>query len=308
MSERKGFLAFGRFPAFLSINGYRRELVLEANYPNLFLDAGVSSAHDQEKYSRCLDAVLAREGITVADIIGVGENGTGSNLDLYVVHRQAITLTRERGFFNKKIDVNRLCSTSSIARLRETQEGFKGTDLTVTANDAKGEEVLRITWGLGGPDWVEPLVLRQRAHLFQVISKAMDVLAESPVQSSVSSASSKAAAIRGWAAEVVKAAGVERTDELVEEHANMAAGGIRFEVFLRAGTTLGIDDLNDFYPGGGLPPGTPIETFDDLYNHVVARVGDSRAIDTAIDELLAASWLEFVNGCRSHYGAELRRG
>jgi hypothetical protein len=152
--------------------------VLEPNYPNLFLDAGISDAHDREKYSRCLDAVLAQEGIAVADIIGIGENGTGSNLDLYVVHRQAITLTRERGFFNKKIDVERLCSTASIARLRETQEGFKGTDLTITGNDARGEQVLRITWGLGGPDWVEPLVLRQREHLFQVISRAMDVLAD----------------------------------------------------------------------------------------------------------------------------------
>lgn len=276
--------------------------MLEANYPNLFLDAGITSAHDQEKYGRCLDAVLAREGVTVADVIGIGENGTGSNLDLYVVHRQAITLTRERGIFNKKVDVDRLCSTASIARLRETQEGFKGTELTITANDAKGGEVLRIAWGLGGPDWVEPLVLRQRAHLFQVISRAMDLLAESPVRSSVSSTPSKAAAIRGWAADVVKAAGVERTDELVEEHSNMAAAGIRFEVFLRAGAQLGIDDLNDFYPSGGLPPGTPIETFDDLYSHVVARLGDSRAIDAAIDDLLAASWLEFVNGCRSHYG------
>jgi hypothetical protein len=277
--------------------------VLEANYPNLFLDAGISSAHDQDKYSRCLDAVIAQEGITIADIIGVGENGTGSNLDLYVVHRRAVTLTRERGIFNKRIEVQRLCATSSIARLRETQEGFKGTDLTITANDAKGEQVLRITWGLGGPDWVEPLVLRQRQNLFQVISRAMDMLAEAPVRSSVSGSSSKAAALRAWAADVVEASGVGTTDELVEEHANMAAGGIRFEVFLRAGAQLGIDDLDDFYPAAaGVPPGSPVETFDDLYGHVVSRVGDSRMIDTAIDELLAASWSEFVNGCRSHYG------
>jgi len=276
--------------------------VLEANYPNLFLDAGISNPQAQEKYSRCLDAVIAQEGIAITDIIGVGENGTGSNLDLYVVHRHAVTLTRERGIFNKRIEVQRLCATASIARLRETQEGFKGTDLTITANDAKGEQVLRITWGLGGPDWVEPLVLRQRQNLFQVISKAMDALAEAPVQSSVAGSPSKAAALRAWAADVVKASGVGITDELVEEHANMAAGGIRFEVFLRAGAQFGINDLNDFYPGGSVPPGSPIETFDDLYGHVVSRVGDSRAIDAAIDELLAGSWSEFVNGCRSHYG------
>ena len=276
--------------------------MLEANYPNLFLDAGISSAHDQEKYSRRLDAVIAQEGIGVADIVGLGENGTGSNHDLYVVHRHAVTLAEERGIFNKRTEVRRLCATASIARLRETQEGFKGTELTITANDTKGEQVLRITWGLGGPDWVEPLVLRQRQNLFQVISRAMDMLAEAPVRSSVSGSSSKAAVLRAWAADVVAIAGVGTREELVEEHANMAAAGVRFEVFLRAGAQLGIDDLDDFYPGGGLPPGSPIETFDDLYEHVVARVGDARTIDAAIDELLAGSWSGFVDGCRSHYG------
>lgn len=278
-----------------------RSALLEANYPNLFLDAEISDRHAQDKYSRCLDAVLAKEGITVADIVGLGENGTGSNLDLYVVHRHAITLTYERGIFNKRVNVERLCPTASIARLRTTQEGFKGTELTITGNDAKGEEVLKITWGLGGPDWVEPLVLRQREHLFKVISSAMDVIAEAPVSSSVSSVSSKAELLTAWAADVVKAAGVEVTDERVEEHANMVAGGIRFLVFLRLGAKYGIDDLNEFYPDGQLPAGSPIETFDDLYGHVVARVGDPQMVDQAIDEQLAGAWREFVNGCRDQY-------
>jgi hypothetical protein len=276
--------------------------VLEATYLNLYLDAGIGDSRDQEKYSRCLDAVMAQEGISVEDVVGVGEHGTGSNLDLYVVHRHAISLTKERGLFNKRIEVQRLCTTASIARLRETQEGFKGADLTVTGNDAKGAEVLKIVWGLGGPDWVEPLVLRQRRNLFEVIGKAMDVIAEPPVRSTMSAGSSKAAALRAWAADVVQAAGVGERPDLIEEHANMAAGGIRFEVFLRAGAQLGVQDLDDFFPEGGLPPGTPIETFDDLYGRVVACVGDSREIDAAIDQLLAASWMEFVNGCRSHYG------
>ncbi len=276
--------------------------MLEADYPNLFLDAGIEGAHDQEKYSRCLDAVIAQEGIAIADIVGVGENGTGSNLDLYVVHRHAVTLTREHGIFHKRIEVQRLCATASIARLRETQEGFKGTALTIAAHDSRGEQVLRIAWGLGGPDWVEPLVLRQRRYLFQAIAKAMDMLAEAPVRSSVSGTPSVAAALRAWAADVVEASGVGMTHELVEEHANMAAAGIRFEVLLRAGAQFGIDDLDDVYPGGVLPPGSPIETLDDLYELVVSRVGDSQAVDAAIDELLAGSWSEFVNGCRSHYG------
>lgn len=275
--------------------------MLEANYPNLFLDAGIEDPRDREKYGRCLDAVLEQEGISVADIVGVGENGTGSNLDLYVVHRHAITLTYERGIFNKRVSVTRLCPTASIARLRTTQEGLRGTDLTITGNDAKGAEVLKIKWGLGGPDWVEPLVLRQREHLFKVIGAAMDRLSESPVDAPVAPSSSKATALRAWATDVVEAAGVEVTTERVEEHAAMIAGEIRFSVFLRLGAQFGIEDLNQFYPGGQLPAGSPIETFDDLYEHVVAKVGNTDVVDRGIDEQLANSWRVYVNGCRESY-------
>jgi hypothetical protein len=271
------------------------------NYMNLYLDAQISSSSDQDKYSRCLDAVVAQEGITADDIVGVGENGTGSNRDLYVVHRQGVTLTYERGLFNKKIGVERKCPIASIARLSVTQEGFKGTELTITGHDAAGNVVLKITWGLGGPDWVEPLVLRQREHLAQTISTAMDILTEAPGRPSVSTASSKAGALMDWASDVVRVAGVEVTNELVEEHANMAAGGIGLMVFLRLGAQYGIDDLNAFYPGGAMPEGTPIANFDDLYGHVVARVGDAQTVDRAIDKLLAESWNEFVNGCRDTY-------
>lgn len=104
-----------------------------------------------------------------------------------------------------------------------------------------------------------------------------------------------------WATDVVKAAGVPVTNERVAEHANMIAGGIRFMVFLRLGAQLGIADLNEFYPSGEMPAGTPIETFDDLYSHVVARIGSAQLVDRAIDEQLAGSWHQFVNGCREQY-------
>jgi hypothetical protein len=147
------------------------------NYMNLFLDAQITNQHDQESYRRRLDAVLAEEGITIEDIIGLGENGTGSNLDLYVIHRQAITLASERGIFNKRIEVQRICPMASIARLRATEEGYKGTEITITAHDESGAVIAKIVWGLGGPDWVEPMIQRQREHLFAVISAAMDQLA-----------------------------------------------------------------------------------------------------------------------------------
>lgn len=265
-----------------------------SNYLNLFLDAGISN--DQEKYGRCLDAVLAQEGITVDDIVGLGERGT-SNKDLYVVHRRAIASVWERGLFSKRMEVERLCPIASIARLRTTQEGFKPTQLTITAHDAAGKVIAKIVWNSGYEDWEKRLVLRQHEHLFKVISAAMDTAAGPPARPSVSSAWSKAGALREWAADAVKASGVEVTPERVEEHANMIAAGIGFQVFLR----LGENDLKNFYRDGEMPSGSPIATFDDLYSHVIARVGSAQQIDQAIDAVMAGAWNEFVRGCREQY-------
>jgi hypothetical protein len=137
--------------------------------------------------------------------------------------------------------------------------------------------------------------------MFKVIGEAMDKVNESPARPSVASATSKAGALMDWAADVVRAAGVPVTNERVEENANMMAGGIRFMVFLRLGAQLGIDDLNKFYLNGDMPHGTPLATFDDLYQHVVARIGNAQVVDRAIDEQLAGAWGEFVSGCREQY-------
>jgi hypothetical protein len=48
---------------------------------------------------------------------------------------------------------------------------------------------------------------------------------------------------------------------------------------------------------------TPIETFDELYERVVATVGSARSVDQVIDKYLADHWAEFVNGCRETYTA-----
>jgi hypothetical protein len=269
-----------------------------SDYLNLFLDAGISDRRDQENYGRRLDAYLAQERITVGDIVGIGERGTGGNLDLYVVHRQALALATERGMFNKRIEIQRVAPIASIARLRATQEGFKGTELTITANEANGHELFKIVWGLGGPDWVGPLVERQRQNLFSVISKVMDLASEAPARPSVATAASKAEALMDWAADVVKTSGAPVTVQLVEEHANMVAATLRLYKFLPLG---GVDDFNKFFPNGGMPDGTPIETFDDLYRQVVATVGDARRVDQVIDRYLADHYSEFVNGCREQY-------
>lgn len=269
-----------------------------SDYMNLFFAAGITDRRDQEKYGRRLDAVVAEESIARNDIIGVGEKGTGGNCDLYAVHRQGITLAAERGLFSKSIVVERQCPVASIANLSGTQEGFKGNEVALTGTDQSGDVVLRIVWGLGGPDWVEPLILRQRQHLFEVISRAMDELGEGPKRPSVAHASSKAGALMDWAADVVKAAGVPVTRERVEEHANMIAAVVRMMGFLPLAR---LDDLNKLYPSGRMPDGSPITTFDSVYEQVVAKVGNAQVVDQEIDRYLAGSWTEYVNGCRQTY-------
>jgi hypothetical protein len=274
-----------------------------SNYLNLLIDADITNRYDQERNARYIDAAIAQEGIEAKDVIGVGEVGTGSKPDLYLVDRQGITVISEQGLFSKRVVVSKLAPIASIARLRGTQEGYKGTELTITAYDPSGEVLFRIVWGLSGPEWVEPLVVGQREHLFAVISEAMDKLVDEPGRPSVVGASSKAGALMDWAAAVVKASGVGMTDERVREHANMVAAGIRVFGFMKLGAPYGIDDLGKFYPGGEMPDGEPIATFDGLYARVVEVVGSSSPVDSEIDRQLAGSWGEFVNGCRETYSA-----
>jgi hypothetical protein len=277
--------------------------LLEKTHANLFIDAGISDRRDQERYTRYLDAGLAQERVGLDQVVGIGEKGTGGRNDLYLITRQSVLQVYEVGMFNKRIEVKKWGSIVDIGRIRGTQEGFKGTDITLTATDARGEVLFKIVWGLGGPDWVEPLIIRQRQHLFQLIGKAMDDLSEAPPRPSVAASSSKAEALIAWATDVVEASGVTRADKvvnehaIVNEHAAMAAGVIRMFVFLPLGQ---IDDLNKFYPSGAMPQGTVLETFDDLYEHVVARLG-ARPVDAAIDKWLSDNWWEYVNGCRQNY-------
>jgi len=129
------------------------------------------------------------------------------------------------------------------------------------------------------------------------LSPAVERVA-APSRPAVATAPSKAAALTDWAADVVKAAGVEITTERVEEHANMIASVTRRYVFLPLGR---VDSMKELCPNGEMPDGTAIETFDELYRYVIARVGDPRTVDRSIDECLAASWDGYVRGCCATY-------
>lgn len=129
------------------------------DYLNLYLDAGTSDRRDQEMYGCCLDAVLARNVSARAKYSGWARRAPAPTL-ISTSFTAKPSRTCLRGVFNKRNEARRVCPIASIARLRETQEGFKGSELTITANDARGKEVFKIVWGLGGPDWVVPLVQR----------------------------------------------------------------------------------------------------------------------------------------------------
>lgn len=265
------------------------------SYHGLFLDADIFDSSDQEKFSRYLDAVCAQEGIRADDILGVSD----TSWHLIVVHRQAIVNVRQVGFFrNKHIELERRCPIAAIANLTTSMEGFKPPDLVLTATDANGAKVFTAKWSVSLIDEQEADQAREQGErLFKIIAGAMDS-GGAAARPSVSAASSKAGVLMDWAADVVKAAGVGVTPERVEEHANMIAGVIRMFAFLPLAKT---DDLNKLYPGGTMPEGKPIETFDELYGLVVARVGSAQPVDREIDEYLAGSWNEYVRGCRETY-------
>lgn len=268
------------------------------DYLKLLVDAGITNRSSQEKYSRYLAAAIEQEGIKVEDIVGVGESDRG----LYIVTRLAILTVHEYGIFKKKrIEVDQVASIGSIAKLGTRNEipsaaavKFEGRRerSTLTGWDSKGKAVLEIVWD--GSESAE--ITRQRDHLFKVIGDAMNNVPDAPARPPISSAGSKAAYLREWAADVVKASGVEITPERVEEHANMIAAGIRFRVFPKLAAPGGIDDLAKLYPGGEIPPGTIIASFDYLYGNVVELVGDARLVDQEIDLLLTRSWVSSSTG------------
>jgi hypothetical protein len=72
----------------------------------------------------------------------------------------------------------------------------KPRQLTITAHNAAGEEVSKIVWTEGFEDREKRLVLRQREHLFKVISEAMNMTAETSARPSVPTAPSKVGALR----------------------------------------------------------------------------------------------------------------
>jgi hypothetical protein len=139
---------------------------------NLLMQARILHQHDRGRYSRYLDVLVDRDGVSIDDIVGVGEQGTQNNPYLVVVTRSTIYIIEESGLFKKQLTTRRLGEIANIADVR-LEDGYKGREVYLIGSDTEGRETLRITWGGGGPDWVEPMIARQREQLLETIVDAV---------------------------------------------------------------------------------------------------------------------------------------
>lgn len=105
--------------------------------------------------------------------------------------------------------------------------------------------------------------------------------------------------LRDWARRLVIAAGVPPTEPLIVEHASMAATATGLMVFLRLGARHGISDLRQYFPGGQMPQGTPLDTYDELYMKVAEAESSRRVVDEGIVAFLDSCWADWVEGIRS---------
>lgn len=146
------------------------------DYSSLFAEAGIHKPEDLAKYRRFLDAALEQESIDLDEIIGLGEIGDGYfKNDLVVIDRNLVVCARERGVFNKRIELDKRCHVWSIADLKGTQEGLRGTDLILTARDSEGNVLTRFVWFLQNEERQNQLVLAQRQRVFELIREAMNL-------------------------------------------------------------------------------------------------------------------------------------
>jgi hypothetical protein len=107
--------------------------------------------------------------------------------------------------------------------------------------------------------------------------------------------------LRDWARRLVVAAGVPPTEQLIVEHAEMAATAISVMVFLRLGAPRGISDLRQYFHDSPMPEGTSLDTFDELYMKVIEAEAGRQGVDERIVAFLNGCWQDWVSGIRDQH-------
>lgn len=110
--------------------------------------------------------------------------------------------------------------------------------------------------------------------------------------------------LRDWARRLVLASGTAPTEQLIIEHADMAAAGISFMVFLRFGARRGYSAVDQYFPDGQAPAGTALETFDAVYARVAEVEGGPQAVDGRIAMFLGTCWEDLMEGLRDRQTAQ----
>jgi hypothetical protein len=110
--------------------------------------------------------------------------------------------------------------------------------------------------------------------------------------------------LRDWARRLVLASGVAPTEQLIVEHAEMAATAISVMVFLRFGARRGISAVDQYFPDGLMPQGTALGTFDAVYAEVADAEGNPRAVDEKIVAFLGSCWEDWTDDIRARHSAE----
>lgn len=236
--------------------------MLSINDGALHMAFGASNIYpfDYDKYLRILDGVLAEQGLDPSDVLAVSDEWSG----LVAVSRTGVARGNQRGVFNKRVEVGKFVSFDQLDRALCEQRQPHGRESWLKLLGAGGDSVAEFAWHSGGPVEIEDAA-RERDRIFEAIMEAArpaPPIAATHGGPSISDFNSKRDFLLAWGHALVQAAGAPPTPEVVEEHARMAAGSIGMMVFLRLGAPRGIDDLNQYFPDGGLPSGNPLDAFD----------------------------------------------
>lgn len=249
---------------------------------------------DYDKYLKVVETVLGDYELEPSDVLGVSEAW-----GLVIVCRTGVVRGDQRGIFNKRVEVGDLVPFESVTELVREQRQPHGRESWIKLVGESGRSLAEFVWHVGGPVEIADAA-RERDRIYEIMLGAARAPRPAPASAgpSISEYGSKRDFLLAWGHALLQAAGVPATPPLVEEHAQMAAGAVRMMVFLRLGARHGIDDLNQYFPDGGLPAGSALDGFDALYMRVVQREGGAQAVDSAIEGFLDGCWSDWVRGAR----------
>jgi hypothetical protein len=190
-----------------------------------------------EKCFRLLGATVAERRLNSSDIVGVSDV-RGS---LLVVCKSGHVLANETGIFNRRIDIEGFVPYEPIDRLIEAQGGYsKAPESMLEAEDANGRTLFRLNWGIGIG------AVQERDRVLQIMLGATRAPAPVPLSSvpPFSSQMIKDKYLSAWAQDLFRAAGIIPSEDLVAEHANMAAAWLIQTVLVPFARRNGVPDFD----------------------------------------------------------------